>query len=130
MLGVRLPKLREIARILAKGDWKTYLAHASDKSMEEIMLQGMTLGYARSSFQEKKPWLKRIIPKIRNWSLCDSICVSMKFPKAEAGRCLGVSAALSAKQQGIRYPFCRCYDPGSLYTAGISGKNFFPFLMK
>ncbi len=84
MLGVRLPKLREIARILAKGDWKTYLAHASDKSMEEIMLQGMTLGYARSSFQEKKPWLKRIIPKIRNWSLCDSICVSMKFPKAEA----------------------------------------------
>lgn len=79
MLGVRLPKLREIAKNLAKGDWKTYLDHASDRSMEEIMLQGMTLGYVKSSFQEKMPRLKILIPKIRNWSLCDSICVSMKF---------------------------------------------------
>lgn len=83
MLGVRLPKLREIAKKLARGDWETYLEHASDCSMEEIMLQGMTLGYARASFQEKKPRLILIIPKIRNWSLCDSICASMKFSKED-----------------------------------------------
>ena len=84
MLGVRLPKLRQIAKELAKGDWETYLDHASDRSMEEIMLQGMTLGYAPCSFSEKKSRLETLIPKIRNWSLCDSICASMKFSQEEA----------------------------------------------
>lgn len=83
MLGVRLPKLREIARQLAKGDWETYLACARDDSMEEIMLQGMVLGYVRTPFFRKRPLLEQFIPKIRNWSLCDSVCASLKFPPSE-----------------------------------------------
>lgn len=83
MLGVRLPKLREIARQLAKGDWEAYLACARDDSMEEIMLQGMVLGYIRVPFSKKRPLLEQFIPKIRNWSLCDSVCASLKFPSSE-----------------------------------------------
>ena len=57
ILGVRLPVLRKLAKKLARGEWQEYLTGAADDSMEEIMLQGMTLGYVKASFEEKKPYL-------------------------------------------------------------------------
>lgn len=83
ILGVRLPLLRNMAKKLAKEDWKTYLKHARDDSMEEIMLQGMTLGYARGDLAEKEQCLRRFIPKIDNWSVCDSVCSSIKLAKEQ-----------------------------------------------
>lgn len=83
ILGVRLPKLREIARKLAKEDWKKYLKEAQDDSMEEIMLQGMTLGYAKGNLQEKESFLRKFIPKIDNWSVCDSCCATIKLAKEQ-----------------------------------------------
>ena len=62
ILGVRLPMLRKLAKQLAKGDWKKYLCYAVDDSYEEIMLQGMVLGYAKGDLQEKKEYLERFIP--------------------------------------------------------------------
>lgn len=47
ILGVRLPVLRKLAKKLARGEWQEYLTGAADDSMEEIMLQGMTLGYVK-----------------------------------------------------------------------------------
>ena len=83
VLGVRLPLLRSYAKELAKGDWQTYLSQASDDSMEEIMLQGMTLGYVKASFEEKKPYLDVFVGKIDNWSVCDSTCSGMKPQSGE-----------------------------------------------
>lgn len=83
ILGVRLPALRKIARQLAKEDWKVYLSHARDDSYEEIMLQGMTLGYAKGDLQEKKEYLKAFIPKINNWSVCDSVCATVKLAREQ-----------------------------------------------
>lgn len=83
ILGVRLPLLRRMARQIAKGDWKTYLCHASDDSYEEVMLQGMVVGYARGDLQEKREFLERFIPKIDNWSVCDSACSTIKLAKSQ-----------------------------------------------
>lgn len=83
MLGVRLPKLREIAKELAKGDWKDYLENARDDSMEETLLQGMTLGYVKASFADIQPYLDTFVPKINNWSVCDSSCATLKIAKKE-----------------------------------------------
>lgn len=83
ILGVRLPKLRQIAKKLAKDDWKEYLKEAKDDSMEEIMLQGMTLGYAKGNLQEKEEFLRIFIAKIDNWSVCDSCCNSIKIAKEQ-----------------------------------------------
>lgn len=83
ILGVRLPKLRQMAKKLAKDDWKEYLKEAKDDSMEEIMLQGMTLGYAEGNLQEKEGFLRAFIPKIDNWSVCDSCCNSIKIAKEQ-----------------------------------------------
>ncbi len=83
MLGVRLPKLRELAKKLAKEDWKDYLEHAKDDSMEETLLQGMTIGYVKASFLEINPYLDAFVPKINNWSVCDSSCTTLKIAKKE-----------------------------------------------
>lgn len=81
ILGVRLPKLRKIARHLAKGDWQSYLQHACDDSFEELMLQGMTIGYVKAPLNDILPYVTAFVPKINNWSVCDSFCSSLKLPK-------------------------------------------------
>lgn len=83
ILGVRLPLLRTLAKQLAKGDWKSYLCHACGGSYEEIMLQGLVLGYAKGDLQEKREYLEQFIPKIDNWSVCDSACSTIKLAKGQ-----------------------------------------------
>ena len=83
ILGVRLPVLRKLAKKLARGEWQEYLTGAADDSMEEIMLQGMTLGYVKEPFVQIEPFLDAFIPKITNWSICDSTCVTLKVAKKE-----------------------------------------------
>ena len=84
LLGVRLPVIRKLARAQAAGDWQAYLDTAWDDSFEERMAQGMTLGLARASLAEKTPYILRFLPKIDNWSLCDSFCASLKAAKSES----------------------------------------------
>lgn len=81
MVGVRLPKLRKIAKEIAKGDWRSYLTEAEDESFEEIMLQGMVIGYASAELDEQFSYIERFIPKINNWSVCDSFCSGLKMAK-------------------------------------------------
>lgn len=81
VLGVRLPKLRKIAKQLAKEDWRAYLQNASDASFEEIMLQGMVIGYAQAGLDELLRYVAAFIPKIDNWSVCDSFCSGLKLPR-------------------------------------------------
>lgn len=81
ILGVRLPKLRAIAKQLAKENWKDYLEHATQDSFEEVMLQGMVIGYVKGEFEEIVPYIASFIPKINNWSVCDSFCNTLKITK-------------------------------------------------
>lgn len=83
ILGVRLPALREMAKQLAKGDWRAYLQSACDDSYEETMLQGLALGYAKGNLEEKRPYLQSFIPKIDNWSVCDSACSTIRLAKKQ-----------------------------------------------
>ena len=79
ILGVRLPLLRGMAKQLVKQDWRAYLLTAQDDSMEEIMLQGMVIGYARCAPEERLEFIRGFVPKINNWSVCDSFCNGLKF---------------------------------------------------
>lgn len=86
ILGVRLPNLRKIAKQIAKEDWRTYLKKASDASYEEIMLQGMVIGYINTNLDELIPYIIEFVPKIDNWSVCDSFCSSLKITKNDPER--------------------------------------------
>lgn len=81
VLGVRLPKLRKLAGEIAKGDWRTFLAQARDDSFEEIMLQGMVIGYAQTELPELLRYIADFVPKIDNWSVCDSFCSGLKLAR-------------------------------------------------
>ncbi|MBL4931949.1 DNA alkylation repair protein [Clostridium paridis] len=81
IIGVRLPYLRKMAKQLAKGEWKTYINSARDDYFEEVMLQGMVLGYVKADVNERLNYIANFIHKIDNWSVCDSFCVGLKFTK-------------------------------------------------
>lgn len=82
ILGVRLDQLRKLARSLARLDnWSEWLATASDASMEEIMLQGMSIGYAKAPPADILAYTAAFVPKITNWSVNDSFCSSLKLAR-------------------------------------------------
>lgn len=80
ILGVRLPDLRKIAKeIYRSGSWKEFLSYNNPEFMEEIMLQGMVIGLIEDdNFLD---YVRDFIPKIDNWSVCDSFCISLKQTK-------------------------------------------------
>lgn len=86
ILGVRLPLLRKIANEIAKGDWRDYIATAQNEYFEEVMLQGMVLGYVRTDIEEILSYVADFVPKIDNWSVCDSFCTGLKFTKNNMAR--------------------------------------------
>lgn len=79
MLGVRLPALRAYAKELTRGDWREELAYTQDIYFEETMLRGMVFGYACKEIGEMLCYLADFIPRIGNWSLCDSVCSGLKL---------------------------------------------------
>lgn len=79
VMGVRLPELRKLAQKIAKGDWRTYLAQAENEFFEETMLQGMIIGYVKTDIEEILRYITDFVPKINNWSVCDSFCSGLKF---------------------------------------------------
>lgn len=79
--GVRIPVLRKLAKQIAKEDSKGYLDNAVDDSFEEIMLQGMVIGYSKLSSEETLAYVTKFIPKINDWSINDSFCNSFTFAK-------------------------------------------------
>ncbi len=86
LIGVRLPLLRRMAREIARGDWRAYLAEAGSGSFEERMLQGMVIRCARCDAEERLRYVGRFLPLIDNWSLCDSFCSRLRPEEREPMR--------------------------------------------
>ena len=88
MFGIRLPKLRETAKKIAKVDADGYLqqleevlASGGEVYYEEIMLYGLVIGYARWDDEKRTVWLERFMKYIDNWAVCDSCCMTYKWMK-------------------------------------------------
>jgi 3-methyladenine DNA glycosylase AlkD len=81
IIGVRQPLLRKLAREIACGDWRSFMARAGNRYFEEIMLQGMVLGYVKTDLAELFEYTADFIPKINNWSVCDTFCAGLKITK-------------------------------------------------
>lgn len=80
VLGVRLPVLRGLAKQAAKEDWRGCLA-TEPTSFEELMLQGMIIGYAAQDIEEVLRLVAVFLPQIDNWSVCDSFCTGLKITR-------------------------------------------------
>ena len=83
LIGVRLPQMRALAKRIAAEDWRGWLAAAGDDTFEEVMLQGMVIGTAKADIDELLRYTAAFVPKIDNWSVCDSFCASLRFVRRQ-----------------------------------------------
>lgn len=81
IIGVRMPELRTIAKEISKGDYKTFLQNCKDEYYEELVLQGLVIGYAKISIEETFKYLEKFVPKINSWGVCDTTCSNLKITK-------------------------------------------------
>lgn len=81
ILGVRLPLLRKISKDLSKNNYKDYLDNDSIEYYEEIMVEGLIIGYIKVDNETRFEYIRNFVPKINNWAVCDSFCNNLKFTK-------------------------------------------------
>ncbi len=74
ILGIRTPKLRSIAKEIAKGNVPGFLQVAQRDWHEERLLQGLVIGYWNVPFSERLEYLTSYLPLIDNWAICDMVC--------------------------------------------------------
>jgi len=79
IIGVQVPKLRNIAKELAKTNAKEYLELEDISYYEEKVIQGLIIGISKLSIEDTKKYLKKFIPKIDSWAVCDVVCSSLKI---------------------------------------------------
>lgn len=83
ILGIRIPKCKQIAKEIAKGDWKSFLKQAQDTTHEEILIQGFVIGFMKEEPEIILALTKEFLPKINNWAICDCFCAGLKIVKKE-----------------------------------------------
>ncbi len=89
ILGVRMGQLRQLAKQVAKGDWRSYHQHAPvPATMEELMVQALSLGYLSPNveIEEHLTYLTSLVPQLNNWSLIDSSVCTYKFVQCHRER--------------------------------------------
>ena len=80
MLGIRIQFLRKLAqKIVKEYDWRAFLKQADDNCFEEVLLQGLVIGYAKIEIDEKLEFIKWFVPKIDSWAISDTFCPTLKI---------------------------------------------------
>lgn len=99
VLGVRVPLLRALAKQIARGDFRAYLAgaYAHAHSYEETLLAGLVTGYARMGLGEALDRIAAYVPHISNWALCDVAASTFKILTKDPVRGLDFAAGWMAR---------------------------------
>lgn len=89
IIGVKLLKLRNIAKEIARNDYEYYFENTCSEMQyfEEIMLKGMVIGEVEVEDEKFFELVSDFVPLIDNWSVNDSFCSGLKrirkcLPKA------------------------------------------------
>ncbi len=80
ILGINVPTCRRIAKDINKTDVASFLTLTRDVYYEEVLIEGFVI----ASIQEEEFFfkeLKRFLPKIDNWAICDGFCNSIQIAK-------------------------------------------------
>lgn len=87
IIGIRIPNLKSFAKKFVKeNDGKTYLDETlkgKDKYFEEVLFQGLVIGYTKMRLEEKIEYIKLFIPKIDSWAITDTVIPTFKFKEKE-----------------------------------------------
>ena len=81
IMGVRLPKIRALAKRIAKNEGEEFLNLPIGETLEEKLLHAFVIAYSDIGVDERLKRIESFIPFINSWSVCDSFVVSLKFIK-------------------------------------------------
>ena len=82
VMGVRMPDVRALAKQIAKEDFRKFMDEmdeAENPCYEEKLIYGMVIGYAKINDDERFDLIRRFVPYIDNWALCDSVDSTYRF---------------------------------------------------
>ena len=82
-IGVRIPIIRKYAKELTKKYSIDYLINnIPDDYYEEILLKGFIIGnYPNLTYEELIYYIDNHLPKVIDWSMCDTFVASLKITK-------------------------------------------------
>lgn len=78
VLGVRIPKIRKLAKEIVKDNPEKYLKNPQEKYLEELMLEALVIANLKIDLEKKKEYIINFVPKINSWAVCDSFCTDLK----------------------------------------------------
>lgn len=112
ILGVRRPLLRKLAKTIAKATGRDYLQLAPQEYFEELMLQALLINELECSLLERLAYITDFVPKINNWSVCDTFCNSLKFTKTNKKVVWDLMQAYFAREQEfeVRFAVVMCLE--------------------
>lgn len=81
-LGVRIPLLRNYAKVLSKEYSLDYLMdNIEEVYYEEVMLKGFIIGNYKLTYDELVKYIDYFLPKITDWAICDTFVAGLKITK-------------------------------------------------
>ena len=80
ILGIRIPKLKEIAKkLIQEENWKEILETLDNQYFEEIIIKGFLIAYAKIPLEEKMDYIKKFVTEIDSWAITDSFVPALKI---------------------------------------------------
>ena len=80
VLGIRVPKLRTLAKEISKDDdWRKFIEKANINCFEETILKGLVIAYSKIELEEKLLLIKEFIPNMDSWAITDTFCPTLKI---------------------------------------------------
>lgn len=79
IIGVQIPKLRVLAKEIARENPEEFFNFAQTQYYEEKVIYGLVIGYMNTNLKKRKQYLDKFVPIIDNWAVCDCCVSSFKF---------------------------------------------------
>lgn len=81
VLGVSVPKLRTLAKEIARNDYQSFLQNNPMDTYEMEMLQAFVIGYAKDDIYTLLGYMEAFIPIIHDWAVNDALCQTFSQAK-------------------------------------------------
>ncbi|MEG0289815.1 MAG: DNA alkylation repair protein [Erysipelotrichaceae bacterium] len=83
IIGIRMKQLHLLSKQIVKDNQANFFDVVQAKSHEERLLYGLCISQAKQDKEVYLKQIKRFLPYINNWAICDSAIASFKFIKKD-----------------------------------------------